>query len=476
MSQPASLQTNKKYGLRFKLTLGLILIIGILFSGHSFFSIYSHLQTRRSETIAQLDTVARLMLSSITGLGEFDLKSARTRAYLENFFSVAIIQNTSNKDLAFGLVLDSQGQFITGRALPELTIFPGQKKYKKETEVLAEIARMEGILLPPMRTKIYTLKFAEKGTAGKLIVGASLERFEKASKRDLIAYGVVFASTLLALILYASWALGNFVIKPLQQVVSAMGRAEKGDLSTELDLKRSDEMGMLADSYNYMIKGLREREQLRDMFNRYVSKQVYAKIRKTGINIAGEARNVTVLFSDIRGFTTLSEQLPAENVVAMLNEYFTHMVDIIFKYDGYLNKYIGDAIMAVFNAPLEQIEHELYAIKTALEMIEALAIFNARRTALGMAPIHIGIGINTGTAIAGNIGHEQRLEYTVIGDAVNTAQRLESQTKVAGETLLVSEVTYRAVADQVIAKELPPVKVKGRHEMVLLYAISGLKN
>jgi adenylate cyclase len=224
-----------------------------------------------------------------------------------------------------------------------------------------------------------------------------------------------------------------------------------------------------------MVRGLRERERLKDAFNRYVSRQVYEKFQAGEIALSGENRHATVLFSDIRSFTTLSEQLTPTEVVAMLNEYFNVMVEIVLKYDGFLNKFIGDALMAIYNVPLDQTAPELRAVCTAIEMMQSLDLLNADRERRGQFPIKIGIGINTGPVVAGNIGHEKRLEYTVIGDAVNTAQRLESQTKVAGVTILLSEATYQAVASYVDATALPPVKVKGKAEPVALYAVNGIK-
>jgi len=150
------------------------------------------------------------------------------------------------------------------------------------------------------------------------------------------------------------------------------------------------------------------------------------------------------------------------------------MVEIIFKYDGFLNKFIGDAIMAIYNVPLDQDSPELRAVKTAIEMRDALDQLNREREARGVFAIKIGIGINTGPVIAGNIGHEQRLEYTVIGDAVNLASRIESQTKVAGATILISEYTYAPIASLLDCDVLPPVKVKGKAEPVKLYSVRGL--
>lgn len=189
----------------------------------------------------------------------------------------------------------------------------------------------------------------------------------------------------------------------------------------------------------------------------------------------GETCLATILFSDIRSFSTLSQRLAPASIVEMLNEYFNEMVDIVLQHCGHLDKFIGDALMAVFNVPKVQRHAELHAVQTALDMLRALDRINGKRAQRGLDPLRIGIGINTGPVIAGSIGHRRRLEYTVIGDAVNLASRIESQTKVAGHSLLVSESTYRAVRAHVIAHALPPVRLKGRAELVTMFAIAGMR-
>lgn len=202
---------------------------------------------------------------------------------------------------------------------------------------------------------------------------------------------------------------------------------------------------------------------------------MYEKVRAGEINLQGENRTATVLFSDIRSFTSISERLTPPQVVAMLNEYFSAMVEVVIRYDGVVNKFIGDALMAIYNVPVPQSRPELRAVCTALDMIASLGRLNAAREARGDPALEVGIGINTGPVVAGNIGHRQRLEYTVIGDAVNLAQRIESQTKLSGHPVLISASTYRAVADAVEAEALEPVQVKGKAQPIALYAVRSLR-
>jgi len=177
-----------------------------------------------------------------------------------------------------------------------------------------------------------------------------------------------------------------------------------------------------------MAKSLREKEMIKQAFTRYVAREVVDQILKDPERIAltGERREVSVLFCDIRGFTPVSERLTPEQVVAMLNEFYTLMIDVVFRYEGTLDKFLGYTIMAVFGAPLPQDDHALRAIHTALAMQTGIRELSARRVQDGKEPIAVGIGVSAGEAIAGSVGTENRMEYTVIGDRVNLAARLEA--------------------------------------------------
>ena len=186
----------------------------------------------------------------------------------------------------------------------------------------------------------------------------------------------------------------------------------------------------------------------------------------------GELRQATVLFSDIRGFTSMSERLAPQQLVSMLNEYFEIMVDIIFQYDGTLDKFVGDEIMAVWGAPVQQADHTARAVRAALDMMKALADFNRFRVANGEDAIHVGCGINSGEVVAGYMGSTRTLSYTVIGDTVNTAARLCSAAG-AGE-ILVTDPVYFALADRLQYEERPAREMKGKARAVPLYRVTGM--
>lgn len=243
--------------------------------------------------------------------------------------------------------------------------------------------------------------------------------------------------------------------------------------SSLLKDERGNEYGVV--SVFSDLTEIKKREFLQDTLTRYVTRQVVDLILEhpESIILDGEEREATVFFSDIRGFTTFSEKMPPRELVAMLREYFTVMVDAVFQYQGTVDKFIGDSIMAIFGAPTPQPNHAERAVRTALEMKRLLQEFNQNRLRLGKEPIRVGVGINTGSVVVGNIGSVQRLEYTAIGDAVNLASRLEGINKQYGTEIIISEYTRRQLPDDVIARELDDVRVKGKHEPVKIYEVLG---
>jgi adenylate cyclase len=217
----------------------------------------------------------------------------------------------------------------------------------------------------------------------------------------------------------------------------------------------------------------KEKRRIRNMFSRYVSTAVLSDIetRREDLVLSevGRRMELTIFFSDLRGFTSLSESLPAERVVEVLNCYFTKAVDIIFKHNGTLDKFMGDAIMAFWGAPAIIENHALEAVLTALEIQKSLPEINAELIRRGLPQLKAGIGINTGEVVLGNIGSPQRLDYTVIGDNVNLASRLEGLTRFYGVSVLISEKTYKEINNRVPGRIIDIVRVKGKAEPVRIY-------
>ncbi|MBI3965784.1 MAG: adenylate/guanylate cyclase domain-containing protein, partial [Chloroflexi bacterium] len=222
-----------------------------------------------------------------------------------------------------------------------------------------------------------------------------------------------------------------------------------------------------------VAQDITQEQRLMGTLCRYVTREVAEQIlqNKDSLKLGGSKREVTVLFSDIRGFTTISEIYSAEEIVQLLNEYFTRMVNVIFKHEGTLDKFIGDAIMAVFGAPIVHDDDPVRAVRSAIEMRKELFRYNEERIARGELAIETGIGICHGEALSGNIGSDMRMDYTVIGDAVNVASRLEGLTKTYDCKILFSESVYEDVKDVIPCIDLGYDKVKGRGAAVRLYGV-----
>ncbi len=273
------------------------------------------------------------------------------------------------------------------------------------------------------------------------------------------------------------------VVGAIAQVIAT----QEGHTVYDLPYRKGDEETMninmavlpLRDSKNKSLgvvivaDDITQEQRLMSTLSRYVTRQIAEQLLKDRdrLKLGGQRSRVAVLFSDIRNFTTLSERFDAEEVVTMLNEYFSLMIDPIFKYEGTLDKFIGDAIMAVFGAPVAHDDDAERAVRAAMEMRSALRHYNRLRAQRGEQPIETGIGIALGDAISGNIGSEQRMDYTVIGDTVNVASRLEGLSKNYETKVLVNEGIYNAVKDRIPCVDLGLAHVKGKEGDVHVYGV-----
>jgi adenylate cyclase len=226
--------------------------------------------------------------------------------------------------------------------------------------------------------------------------------------------------------------------------------------------------------YNYVTVE-KEKRRIKGAFRYYVTESVMEEIlrRPEKLALGGEEKELSVLFSDIRGFATISEKLPPGVLVGLLNGYLTRMTEVVFRYDGYLDKYIGDAIMAVYGAPVEREDHALSACRTAVEMIASLKGIQIEWERAGLPKIDIGIGINTGKMVVGNMGSRKRFNYTVVGDNVNLASRLEGLTKRYEAPIIIGEGVYERVKGELLCRELDSVRVKGKEVPTRVYELIG---
>jgi adenylate cyclase len=257
-------------------------------------------------------------------------------------------------------------------------------------------------------------------------------------------------------------------------VNDALKRLEQQEYVHIQGVQTGDELEDLANGFNVMVDGLKERDKLRTTFGKYMSASVMEHLVSGKVSLGGETLTVTILFTDIRSFTTISEKMAPQALVGLLNEYFTEMVGIVMSEDGVVDKYIGDAIMCVFGAPVPKPDDAVRAVRAAVRMRTALVHLNERLATRGLGPLRTGIGIHTGEVVAGNIGSEARMEYTVIGDPVNVASRLESNTKDLGVNVLISDDTWELVKDHIDAQPVKELTVKGRARPVMTYEVLGI--
>ena len=215
------------------------------------------------------------------------------------------------------------------------------------------------------------------------------------------------------------------------------------------------------------------KRRLERAFGQYVSRQVMDRVLREGAELRGELRTVSVLMSDVRGFTTMSETMPPAQITEIMNEYFAEMVEVVMKRRGMVNDFIGDGLFAVFGAPVDDPEHAWHAVSAALAMQDALARLNDRWRARDAATLAIGVAVNSGEVFAGNVGSAQRKKYAVIGDPVNTVARIESLNRDLGTSILVSGATLAAVKDRVVVRDLGTVTMKGKTQAVEIFELLG---
>jgi class 3 adenylate cyclase len=292
---------------------------------------------------------------------------------------------------------------------------------------------------------------------------APFERIRRVA--TLAGLGALIAAGALATVL------SRGLTRPVQRLVEATQRIADGEYDVRVEVAAQDEIGTLARAFTRMAEGLLLKERYRGILDKVVSPEVTEELLKGEIRLGGETRVVTTLFADIRGFTSSTEGMEPQRVITLLNDYLSRATDAVEAAGGVVDKYVGDEIIAIFGAPISRDDDPVRAVRAALAIQKALTELNLQRAGRGEPPINVGIGINTGSAVAGNMGSARRMNYTVVGEAVNLTARLCSAA--APGQILISEATYAWIRDHVAARKLPPIRVKGLSYEVQVYAVEA---
>ena len=337
-------------------------------------------------------------------------------------------------------------------------------------------ARLLVFLLAIAFTPLFTVLGLVRAAARRVEAGVPAQSvvatLSEASQVTFLGY--VALGTGLTLLLARS------VTQPLAEMAAALRRVHAGDLSVGLQVTSNDEVGVVESGVNELVAGLRERERILNAFGRVVEPAVRDHLLSGGLELAGELRSAAVLFCDLRGFTGMSENMSPGDVVSTLNDFFSTMTAWVRECGGFVDKFIGDALLVVFGLFAtddsgSRAAAAEAALRCAIGMQDRLGQLNAERIGLGLPPLHVSIGVHSGEVLAGTIGARDRHEYTVIGDTVNVAARLQQLCKIGGHLLVTSEAAYdlaRAAGFEAALVQLDAVQLRGRRAAVRVFGIA----
>ena len=335
--------------------------------------------------------------------------------------------------------------------IPDSYRFEPQNKsiWKRVTIILVVLA-----LIPQLSALIQFISGSENGTI-----------------TDFDSIKAIFISEVIYTIIgmvASAFFIAKWFRLPVENLLHSIEKVRNGDLDQKAPILSDDEIGVLTAEFNSMIQGIREREFIRETFGKYISKNIAELIIDKKINLSGELRLATILTTDIEGYTGIAEKLSPHEVVSMLSEYFTDLITAINHNDGMVNKFIGDAVVALFNVPLDDPDHAHKSLLTALEIHK---VTTNKRYHKGIY-LKTRIGINTGLVVAGNIGSLDRYDYTVIGDEVNVASRLEALNKTFGTSILIGQNTYELVRDKFNCTSMGNHLLKGKSSPLEVYKVN----
>lgn len=438
---------------------GLLVIAVVLLSG---VLLYSTEQSLLAETTKRGHTIAQHLANA-----------ARNPLLTKDELTLNLLVKDAMKDgdLVYVVITDHQGKVVAHTDVSRLGRAPDAAELESlgtepvvHVYTTAERGRILDFTIPLIFRRV---------TVGAVRVGISQKSVDEAiaTARN---HTVMISIVIVVIGLAGALGLATLMAHPILRLVEGTRRIAAGDLTVDLAVSSRDEIGILTEAFNTMTTSLREKAMITRAFARYVDRDVVDELLKDPeqLVLKGERREVTVLFCDLRGFTLLSERLGPEDVVLLLNQFYDLMIEATFRHEGTLDKFLGDAVMAVFGAPIAHPDHALRAVRTALAMREGIERLSRRRIRRGGEPLTVGIGVSTGETVAGTVGTDDRMEYTVVGDSVNVAARLESTAKPM--QILISARTYEDIQEVVKARPLGVVRVRGKEEEIEVYEVLHL--
>ena len=380
-----------------------------------------------------------------------------------------------------GLTNQAVSFFDQGAGPPPWRILASTFDMPKRRQLVAALESVRTSTDHPIKVALGTVPFVtllETLDVGNGKAAVALQRNlreELAPFRVLETALIIIGLVGLLLSVLAVAGIASSLSRPVLRLAENAHRVEAGDYTPQPNqqLGRRDELGQLARSFQNMTEGLAERDKVRDLLGKVTSPAIAAELTRRQLTLGGEEKKVTILFSDLRNFTPLSERLTPGQLLEVLNAYLTAMSQIVDAHGGVVDKYIGDALMALFGAPLEMPDQASQALETALEMQAALEELNQRLFSGEEYALRFGIGIHTATVVAGNIGSPERYNYTVIGDGVNVASRLQTLTRKPDydTDIIVSDETLRESTKSFRTRLLGEVPVKGKQQLVTIHAV-----
>ena len=325
---------------------------------------------------------------------------------------------------------------------------------------------------------VFAIKNQGGRQLGYAIIGISTDPVDNLT-RDIVRGSLAMMAVALVVAVLLTVFFTRRALAPLAQIAEASQAVARGDLAQRIPEARWDETGRVARSFNDMVKGLNERERMRDLFGRYLSREVGEAVLAGRVTLKGERKTITCLYVDMRGSTAFAEQHAPEDVMAALNQYFEVIILAVEAHGGIVNRFVGDEAVCLFGAPTPYRDHADRAVQAALSMREGLAYLNQKRATLNLPTLKFGIGLNTGEVVAGATGSEERQEYTVIGDAMNLGARIQDLNKTFPDyDILLSEFTQAALgpgAERYNFVDLGPVEIRGKSQPVQVFGLVGRK-